>query len=156
LPLTLEEIYHGITKYPQYKRRIFDANGNEKQEYVKLQISIVPGTEEGTEFCFAHKGEQSSPKEPPSDAVFIVKEIPHNEFRRRGNDLFFSRKITKQQLQNTSVRQYITTLEKTLLKVDIMPTDDNYVHVTLIGHGLLSSFTLVKGNLIVEFLVVDE
>ncbi|KAD4983168.1 hypothetical protein E3N88_19839 [Mikania micrantha] len=58
-----------------------------------LPIQIKPGWKKGTRITFLEKGNQE-PGADPGDLIFVVDEKPHNTFKRDGNDLVLTKRIT--------------------------------------------------------------
>lgn len=58
-----------------------------------LPIHIKPGWKKGTKITFPEKGNQE-PGAAPGDLIFVVDEKPHDVFKRDGNDLVFTKRIT--------------------------------------------------------------
>ena len=67
-----------------------------KQEETTLEITVERGMSDGAVIKFPRMSEQT-PGMIPGDVVFIVKEKPHKQFQRRGNDLEMTMKITLQE-----------------------------------------------------------
>ena len=61
-----------------------------------LEIKVQPGWKDGTKITFPGKGDEV-PGRPPADLVFVVKQLPHPLFERRGNDLHLKVTITLKQ-----------------------------------------------------------
>ena len=57
---------------------------------------MQPGWKDGTKITFPGKGDEV-PGRPPADLVFVVKQLPHPLFERRGNDLHLKATITLKQ-----------------------------------------------------------
>ena len=58
-----------------------------------LAIEVKPGWKKGTKITFPEKG-NGQPNVVPADLVFIIDEKPHDMFKRDGNDLIYTSKIT--------------------------------------------------------------
>ncbi|KAJ8445899.1 hypothetical protein Cgig2_009828 [Carnegiea gigantea] len=58
-----------------------------------LTIEIKPGWKKGTKITFPEKGNEQRGV-IPSDLVFIIDEKPHSMFKRDGNDLVVTQKIS--------------------------------------------------------------
>ena len=61
-----------------------------------LEIKVQPGWKDGTKITFPGKGDEV-PGRPPADLVFVVKQLPHPLFERKGNDLHLKVTITLKQ-----------------------------------------------------------
>lgn len=93
LNLKLEELYFGCTKKRKVTRRLLNADRtfSEREEIVEIQVQ--PGWTAGTQVRFKELGDEA-PGVIPSDVVFVVRELPHPIFERRGDDLIVGLKIT--------------------------------------------------------------
>ena len=61
-----------------------------------LEIKVQQGWKDGTKITFPGKGDEV-PGRPPADLVFVVKQLPHPLFERKGNDLHLKVTITLKQ-----------------------------------------------------------
>lgn len=61
-----------------------------------LEIRVQPGWKDGTKITFPGKGDEV-PERPPADLVFVVKQLLHPLFERKGNDLHLNATITLKQ-----------------------------------------------------------
>ncbi|XP_075265022.1 chaperone protein DnaJ 2-like [Convolutriloba macropyga] len=86
LLVSLPELIRGARKC----FTVCDASGKN----VVLQVDLTPGWREGTRISFPGKGGPGvSPSDPPRDLVFILKETPHELYKRDGDDLTVDMKI---------------------------------------------------------------
>ncbi|CAL5222041.1 g4336 [Coccomyxa viridis] len=87
LKLTLKELYTGTTKRLKITRRVYNKQTKnlEPKEDV-ITINVQPGWKDGTRITFSGKGDEL-PGQPPQDLVFIVRQIPDNQYQRDGDDL---------------------------------------------------------------------
>jgi DnaJ-class molecular chaperone len=58
-----------------------------------LTINVKPGWKSGTKITFQREGDQA-PNKIPADIVFIIRDKPHQHFKREGADLRHVCKIT--------------------------------------------------------------
>ncbi|KAI4337377.1 hypothetical protein L6164_015802 [Bauhinia variegata] len=117
LPCTLEELYSGSTRKMKISRAVMDANGRQVPESEILTIDIKPGWKKGTKITFPDKGNQQ-PNQLPADLVFVIDEKPHDAFKRDGNDLIVSKRVTlAEALGGTTVN--LTTLDKRDLSIPV-------------------------------------
>ena len=58
-----------------------------------LEVNIKPGYKAGTKIKFVGEGDELITL-PKQDIVFIIKEIPHNRFKREGDNLKYNINIT--------------------------------------------------------------
>lgn len=94
LYVTLEEVNTGVTKKMKITRNVVCKETKQmKKEEKILTIQIKPGWKEGTKITFEKEGDQS-PGKIPADIVFIIRDKPHQVFKRDGANLSFTTKIT--------------------------------------------------------------
>ena len=93
LECTLEELYNGCRKKVNIIRTVPDEFGNLKSVQETLKIDVQPGWKKGTKITFPGKGNQK-PGSLPSDLILVVNERPHALFRRDGNDLTITLKLS--------------------------------------------------------------
>ena len=92
--VTLEEVSNGTTKKMKISRKVLNPDGRTTRVEDKvLTIDIKPGWKQGTKITFPREGDQS-PSTIPADIIFIIKDKPHQIFRREGADLIYTAKIT--------------------------------------------------------------
>ncbi len=89
---TLEELFHGKKKTFNITRSVLK-NRTIVSEKVKKVIKIEPGWKDGTKITFQEEADRL-PNQIPGDIIFTIKEEKHNVFRREGNDLYLTCKIT--------------------------------------------------------------
>lgn len=73
LPLTLEEMYHGLTKKMKIKRKTFDESGKRTTSDQVLEVPIKPGLKKGSKIKFKGVGDQEEGGK--QDLHFIVEEV---------------------------------------------------------------------------------
>ncbi|KAL7603192.1 uncharacterized protein LOC111909774 [Lactuca sativa] len=93
LSCSLEELYKGSKRKMQISRIVLDDSGKPGTLEEILPIHIKPGWKKGTKITFPEKGNQE-PGAAPGDLIFVVDEKPHDVFKRDGNDLVFTKRIT--------------------------------------------------------------
>ncbi len=150
LPCTLEQLYTGCTRKMKVTRKVFDGSGHSIPVEKVLTIEVKPGWKASTKITFEKEGDER-PGEQPADIVFVVKELPHEKFKRDGSDLHYTAKLSlKDALTNPIVE--IPTLEGKKLKVSMNGVvSPSSVHI-LDGYGMpVSKHPGKKGNLIVHF-----
>ncbi|KAI3467412.1 hypothetical protein Pfo_024075 [Paulownia fortunei] len=93
LPCSLEELYKGSRRKMKISRIVLDDSGKPGTVEEVLAIHIKPGWKKGTKITFPEKGNHE-PGAAPGDLIFVVDEKPHPIFKRDGNDLIISQKIS--------------------------------------------------------------
>jgi DnaJ family protein B protein 4 len=73
LPLSLEDLFHGVTKKMKIKRKIFDESGKRTTTDTVLEVPIKPGLKKGSKIRFKGVGDQEEGGQ--QDLVFIVEEV---------------------------------------------------------------------------------
>jgi len=85
LPLSLEDLYNGVTKKMKIKRKMFDDKGKRTTTDTVLEVPIKPGLKKGSKIRFKGVGDQEEGGQ--QDLVFVVEEKPHPLYTRDGDDL---------------------------------------------------------------------
>ena len=73
LPMTLEELFNGVTKKMKIKRKTFDDSGKRVQSDTILEVPIKPGLKKGSKIKFNGVGDQVEGGR--QDLHFIVEEV---------------------------------------------------------------------------------
>jgi DnaJ family protein B protein 4 len=73
LPLTLEELFNGVTKKMKIKRKTYDESGKRVQTDQILEVPIKPGLKKGSKIKFNGVGDQVEGGR--QDLHFIVEEV---------------------------------------------------------------------------------
>lgn len=73
LPLTLEELFSGVTKKMKIKRKSFDDTGKRTTTDQVLEVPIKPGLKKGSKIKFKGVGDQEEGGK--QDLHFIVEEV---------------------------------------------------------------------------------
>uniref|UniRef100_A0A8C3MV41 Uncharacterized protein n=1 Tax=Geospiza parvula TaxID=87175 RepID=A0A8C3MV41_GEOPR len=82
LRVSLEEIYSGCTKKMKISHKRLGPDGKTVRNEDKiLTIEVKKGWKEGTKITFPKEGDQT-PNNIPADVVFVLKDKPHDVFRR--------------------------------------------------------------------------
>ncbi|KAK6125974.1 hypothetical protein DH2020_040282 [Rehmannia glutinosa] len=174
LPCSLEDLYKGTTKKMKISRDVVDSSGDTLYTRLKsltfslcglsklqwerrpttteeiLTIEIKPGWKKGTKITFPEKGNEQRGV-IPSDLVFIVDEKPHSVFKRDGNDLIATQKISLVEAL-TGYTAQITTLDGRNLTIPVNNiVSPNYEEVVK-GEGMpIPKEPGKKGNLRIKF-----
>jgi len=93
LYVSLDDICKGVTKRMKISRRVVANDGTARKEEKVLTINVKPGWKSGTKITFQREGDQA-PNKIPADIVFIIRDKPHQHFKREGSDLRHLCKIT--------------------------------------------------------------
>lgn len=73
LPLSLEDLFTGVTKKMKIKRKMFDDSNKRTTTDTVLEVPIKPGLKKGSKIRFKGVGDQEEGGQ--QDLVFIVEEV---------------------------------------------------------------------------------
>lgn len=98
---TLEELYMGCLKKVGYERLVLGLDGKSpKRQREEIEVEIKPGYADGDRLCFKEKGNEgyeypncNSHYNRLADLIIMIKELAHEKYKRRGNDLIYQHKI---------------------------------------------------------------
>ncbi|XP_041519681.1 dnaJ homolog subfamily B member 1 isoform X2 [Microtus oregoni] len=133
LRVSLEEIYSGCTKKMKISHKRLNPDGKSiRNEDKILTIEVKRGWKEGTKITFPKEGDQTS-NNIPADIVFVLKDKPHNIFKRDGSDVIYPARISlREALCGCTVN--VPTLDgRTIPKACLSPK-----HLKNVGTLLLS------------------
>ncbi|CAK9133849.1 unnamed protein product [Ilex paraguariensis] len=150
LPCSLEDLYKGTTKKMKISRDVTDSSGRPTTVEEILTIEIKPGWKKGTKITFPEKGNEQRGV-IPSDLVFIIDEKPHSVFKRDGNDLIATQKITLVEAL-TGYTAQLTTLDGRNLTIPITSVISPTYEEVVKGEGMpIPKEPTRKGNLRIKF-----
>jgi DnaJ family protein B protein 4 len=112
---TLEEIYKGHTKKLRLTRSIYNENGQGRQESQIIEIPVEAGCHAGTQILCKEAGD-IYPGQPAGDVIFTLEEKPHSFYKREGDNLVYTAKITLVQAL-TGVKINLPTLDGNNIEV---------------------------------------
>ncbi|XP_058214542.1 uncharacterized protein LOC131326017 isoform X1 [Rhododendron vialii] len=150
LPCSLEDLYKGTSKKMKISREVTDPFGRPTTVEELLTIDIKPGWKKGTKITFPEKGNEQRGV-VPSDLVFVIDEKPHGVFKRDGNDLVITQRISLVEAL-TGYTAEIATLDGRNLTVPINTIISPAHEQVLTGEGMpLPKEPSKKGNLTIKF-----
>ncbi|OUZ99104.1 DnaJ domain [Macleaya cordata] len=150
LTCSLEDLYKGTTKKMKISREVADYSGRPTTVEEILTIEIKPGWKRGTKITFPEKGNEQRGV-IPSDLVFIIDEKPHSVFKRDGNDLIATQKISLVEAL-TGYTAQLTTLDGRTLTVPINSVINPSHEEIVKGEGMpIPKEPSKKGNLRIKF-----
>uniref|UniRef100_A0A673B4L9 DnaJ heat shock protein family (Hsp40) member B1b n=1 Tax=Sphaeramia orbicularis TaxID=375764 RepID=A0A673B4L9_9TELE len=91
LRVTLEEVLSGCTKKMKVSRKRLNPDGR-------------TGWKEGTKITFPKEGDET-PTNIPADVVFVLKDKPHQVFKRDGSDIIYTAKISLRDRRGAAISQ---------------------------------------------------
>ncbi|RDA94215.1 hypothetical protein CP533_0604 [Ophiocordyceps camponoti-saundersi (nom. inval.)] len=115
LPLTLEELFHGVTKKMKIKRKTFDESGKRVQTDQILEVPIKPGLKKGSKIKFNGVGDQVEGGR--QDLHFVVEEKEHALFKREDNDIVHTVTLELKEAL-TGWKRTVTTIEGRQINLD--------------------------------------
>ncbi|OLN85016.1 Protein psi1 [Colletotrichum chlorophyti] len=115
LPLTLEELFRGVTKKMKIKRKTFDETGKRTTTDQVLEVPIKPGLKKGSKIKFKGVGDQEEGGQ--QDLHFIVEEKSHPLFVREDNDLVHTVELNLKEAL-TGWRRTVTTIDGKQLNIE--------------------------------------
>lgn len=120
------------------------------QETEILTIVVKPGWKKGTKIKFPDKGNEQV-NQLPADLVFVIDEKPHDLFKRDGNDLITSRRVTlAEAIGGTTVN--INTLDGRNLPVGVTEIVSPGYEFVVPGEGMpIAKEPRNKGDLKIKF-----
>ncbi|KAF9614757.1 hypothetical protein IFM89_020611 [Coptis chinensis] len=150
LPCTLEELYSGSTRKMKISRNAVNSNGRLVPETEILTIDVKPGWKRGTKITFPDKGNEQ-PNQLPADLVFVIDEKPHDVYKRDGNDLIVTQKVSlAEALAGPTVN--LTTLDRRNLTFPVSEVVSPGYEVVIAKEGMpIVKEPGKRGNLRVKF-----
>jgi len=152
---TLNELYSGCMKEVKYMKTLLNNDGRTtRDEMVTRIIDIKSGYDNCSQIIIKGEGNESNGKKP-SDLIFKVKEVKHQDFERKGNDLIFTAKVNLiQALCSETVR--IITLDGRKLLIGMDEIIGPKTLKKIAGEGMPiykdeEAGKMCKGNLYIKF-----
>lgn len=149
LPVSLEDLFNGVTKKMKIKRKMFDDSGKRTTTDTVLEVPIKPGLKKGSRIRFTGVGDQEEGGQ--QDLCFIVEEKPHPLFVRDGNDLIHMVDLDLKEAL-TGWKRTIATIDGKSLNIEKAgPTQPNSSD-TYPGLGMpISKSPGQRGNFVVKY-----
>ncbi|KDO29334.1 hypothetical protein SPRG_05870 [Saprolegnia parasitica CBS 223.65] len=152
LECTLEQLYTGCTKKLKITRKIYDDRTNAMREEEKiLEVKVQPGWKAGTKLTYEGEGDLL-PGRAAQDIMFVIQEKAHPKFKRDGDTLIYTAKISLKDALVGNGTLSIKTLDgrNVNLRLDgvVTPT----TRKVFVGEGMpLSKTPQRRGDLHVHF-----
>lgn len=149
LPLTLEELYNGITKKMKIKRKTYDDSGKRTTTDQVLEVPIKAGLKKGSKIKFKGVGDQEEGGK--QDLHFIVEEKPHPLFVRDGDDLIHTIDLTLKEAL-TGWKRTVTTIDAKQINIEKAGPTGPGSSDTYPGQGMpISKKPGERGNFIIKY-----
>ncbi|KAI0814342.1 hypothetical protein GGR55DRAFT_427913 [Xylaria sp. FL0064] len=149
LPLSLEELFNGITKKMKIKRKTFDESGKRTTSDQVLEVPIKPGLKKGSKIKFKGVGDQEEGGK--QDLHFIVEEKPHPLYVRDGDDIIHTVDLDLKEAL-TGWKRTVTTIDGKQLNIEKAGPTAPGTSDTYPGLGMpISKKQNERGNFIVKY-----
>lgn len=154
LVFSLDDLYKGCERRLRISRNVIDALGNMMTVDEILTIDVKPGWKKDTKITYPGKGNQAPGFPCPADLVFVVDEKPHAIFKREGNDLVTTQKISLiEALTGKTIK--VTTLDGREIEVSVTDIVKPDTEIVIQDEGMPStSKPGTKGNLRIKFDII--
>lgn len=152
LYVTLEEVLDGSKRKVKITRKLFtDDLTSSKLEEKILVIQIKPGWKAGTKIIFEREGDRK-PGILPADIIFVIKDKPHQVFKRSGSDIVYTARITlRAALLGGQLMIPLLGKEKKLLKWTDVISPRSEKRLRGVGLPTSSAAGASRGDLVVRF-----
>jgi DnaJ-class molecular chaperone len=153
LKCSLEELYSGCTKRIRITRKKLNADGSSTPEERQIEITVRAGWKAGTKVTFENYGDEK-PGAIPADIAFVVTEKPHDRFKRDGNDLVHTARISlKEALTEATVQ--VKTLDGRTLSIPCNEVISPGYSKRVSGEGMpVTKSPGTRGDLVINFHIV--
>ncbi|KAK1754782.1 protein psi1 [Echria macrotheca] len=149
LPVSLEDLYQGVTKKMKIKRKTFDDSGKRITTDTVLEVPIKPGLKKGSKIRFKGVGDQEEGGQ--QDLAFVVEEKPHPLFVRDGDDLIHTIDLDLKEAL-TGWKRTVTTIDGKSLSIEKTNPTQPGSSDTYPGLGMpISKKPGQRGNFIVKY-----
>ncbi|KAI1138860.1 DnaJ-domain-containing protein [Hypoxylon sp. FL0543] len=149
LPVSLEELYNGVTKKMKIKRKTFDDMGKRTTTDQVLEVPIKPGLKKGSKIKFKGVGDQEEGGK--QDLHFIVEEKSHPLYVRDGDDLIHTIDLDLKEAL-TGWKRTVTTIDGKQLNVEKSGPTSPGSSDTYPGLGMpISKKPGERGNFIIKY-----
>jgi DnaJ homolog subfamily B member 4 len=154
LNLDLLELYHGTTKRWKTTKRVVRQDGTVDPQEKIHEVVIKPGYKAGTKIRFRAIG-NDKPGYMPADVVFVIKEKPHSVFKRDGDNILYTAKISLADALGGGSHVAVPTLDGRNVRLDCSDIVKPGSLRTISGAGMpISKQPGEYGDLVVKFDVV--
>jgi len=157
LEVTLEELFNGASKAVKVSRKRHQKkreNGaGMHTEEKELKVEVKKGWKAGTKLTYEGQGDEQ-PDSPPGSVVVVIKEKPHENFKRVGNDLYLTVQVPLREALCGGTLE-VSTIDENTLKIDYDDVIQPGSTKRFLGEGMpISKAPGTRGDLIITFEVV--
>jgi len=150
---SLEELYTGCTKKLRVSLPMRSPYGMGTQSTQQIseiyRIDVRPGWKPGTRVKFPPRG-------PMPEAYFTLQERKHQFFKRRGDDLFWTCKVSSSQTKK-DLKINIPHLDGKILKKRFKANTIKHGHQKIIpNYGMPIKGGPQRGNLVIQFEIMNK
>jgi len=150
VPISLEELYTGVTKKMKITKTITDISGNSMPVEKIITLDIKPGWKTGTKLTFAKEGDEI-PGQEPADVAFVLQEKPHDKFKREGSDLFYRATLSLKKALTNPIIEFLT-LDKRKLRITMNEIVTPQTKHMIANEGMpIAKSPGKRGNLYITF-----
>lgn len=111
---SLPELYNGVTKVVSFSRvKVNLDKVTTRLDSCTKEVHIKRGYGEGVQLRFEGEGNEN-PNFPPSSLVITIRETPHTQFFRKGNDLIYTYSLSLLQALLSEPFSIVTATQRTL------------------------------------------
>ena len=145
---------NGAGQFYKEKDRCKKCKGARVVEQKKmLELYIPPGSREDDKIVLAGEADQR-PGQEPGDIIFVLQELPHDDFRRSGADLAADLKITLAEALTGFNRVVLTHLDGRGIQLNTMKPERRILSpgqvLKIEGEGMPVKKSEAKGDLYLE------
>jgi DnaJ homolog subfamily B member 13 len=151
LHCSYEELYSGCTKKVAVTKTVLAEDGKSTTVVeINKSLEISPGWKEGTKITFKNEGNQGIGTEP-GNLIFVLKNLPHPHFERKGSNLIHTAKISLTEALTGSIVE-VPTLDSKTISVTVEQVVCPGFTMRIPGKGMPKAKDPSKiGDLIIQF-----
>mmetsp|Transcript_43386 Transcript_43386/g.109554 ORF Transcript_43386/g.109554 Transcript_43386/m.109554 type:complete len:301 (-) Transcript_43386:109-1011(-) len=152
--IALEDLYCGNQKRFKITKMQLDIDGRTVQQTEKIiTLNIKAGWRSGTKVKYFNEGDQF-PGRIPGDIVIVLKERPHDRFKRDRNNLVLDQTVTVDEALKGHYSMKLLTLDSRVLNITIPEVITPNYEKIVPAEGMTISGTPFKGDLVIKFRLV--
>lgn len=148
LPVTLAELYNGVTKKCTYTRRVMTEDSTTVEKEETLHVRVTPGMADGTVASFEGMGDEGVDA-LPADVEVTITTLQDVAWECVGSDLIYTAEISLAQALVGHIVE-VPTFDHRLLSVPVNQIVDPGYTKTVTGEGM-PTLEGGKGDLIIKF-----